>query len=160
MEQQYCQFLILFCNICPDIAISDINGILTLELTVCHETNFESSRVYKQNKYSNISTMGSLLTGGEILRPLTIEVSTLDHPRESGRSLGRNRSGRDAESRERRSEREENRFQLPRHAHSLERIPEKLAAMRGKIDRAASNVAQASSLLVSRFNKPEACATL
>lgn len=38
----------------PDLAISDESSVIVLELTVCHETNLEKSKTYKQAKYANI----------------------------------------------------------------------------------------------------------
>ena len=51
----------LFNSFRPDIAVADDNSVCTLELTVCHETNFISSRNYKHNKYKDISACGSTL---------------------------------------------------------------------------------------------------
>ena len=39
-----------------DIVICDESKILVLELTICHETNFQKSKLYKLSKYENIQT--------------------------------------------------------------------------------------------------------
>ena len=45
----------LFVSLRPDIAIlGPDNTIYTLELTVCHETNFSKSKLYKETKYKNL----------------------------------------------------------------------------------------------------------
>ena len=44
----------IFVNVRPDIAIKTASVVIILELTVCHETNFISSRNYKLDKYKNI----------------------------------------------------------------------------------------------------------
>ena len=67
----------LFCNVKPDVAICSKNDIYTWELTVRHETNLESSRVHKQNRYANIGNMGSSLAASRRISAYTIEVSTL-----------------------------------------------------------------------------------
>ena len=40
----------------PDIVICDELKILVLELTICHETNFQKSKLFKLSKYENIQT--------------------------------------------------------------------------------------------------------
>jgi len=44
----------LFSNLRPDLAIVTNNKIVVLELTICHETNLESSKSYKINKYKHL----------------------------------------------------------------------------------------------------------
>ena len=39
----------------PDLVILQNNFVTVLELTVCHETNMVKSKLYKLNKYCNIS---------------------------------------------------------------------------------------------------------
>jgi len=46
----------VFKHIRPDLAIKYSNKIFVLELAICHETNLLSSRVFKRNKYANISS--------------------------------------------------------------------------------------------------------
>ena len=40
----------------PDIAITTGKSIITHELTICHESNIQSSKTYKLNKYRNLSS--------------------------------------------------------------------------------------------------------
>jgi hypothetical protein len=47
----------LFVNCRPDIAVCNQSDIVVLELTVCHETNLETSKNFKATKYANISQM-------------------------------------------------------------------------------------------------------
>lgn len=67
----------LFNGVRPDLAIVNSSRIDVLELTVCHETNFKTSRNYKINKYSNISAARSCLVQNHSVNVYTIEVSTL-----------------------------------------------------------------------------------
>ena len=45
----------LFVGVRPDTAIMKDQEILAVELTICHETNFESSKHYKRDKYKNLN---------------------------------------------------------------------------------------------------------
>jgi hypothetical protein len=45
----------LFIGVRPDMAIMKGREILIIELTICHETNIESSKNYKLDKYKNIN---------------------------------------------------------------------------------------------------------
>jgi hypothetical protein len=67
----------LFNGVRPDLAIVNSSRIDVCELTVCHETNFKSSRNYKINKYANISSARSCLVENHLVTVNTIEVSTL-----------------------------------------------------------------------------------
>ena len=51
--------------------------LLSLELTVYHETNVVSSRDYKRDKYKNIANFRSTLAGNRKVYSHTIEISTL-----------------------------------------------------------------------------------
>ena len=44
----------VFDSLRPDIAIKSNSSIITLGLTICHESNISSSREYKINKYKNL----------------------------------------------------------------------------------------------------------
>jgi hypothetical protein len=67
----------LFTSFRPDIAVCDNKSINALELTICHETNFVSSRAYKQTKYNSLAQCGSTLASNKRIVPYFIEVSTL-----------------------------------------------------------------------------------
>ena len=67
----------LFNGVRPDLAIVNSSRIDICELTVCHETNLESSRKYKLNKYSNISSRRSCLVENHTVNVYTIEISVL-----------------------------------------------------------------------------------
>ena len=78
-----CMFSKIVCSIRgkllirPDIAIKTGKSIITLELTICHESNIQSSKTYKLNKYKNLSShlLPSISTSP--LKNFTIEVTTL-----------------------------------------------------------------------------------
>ena len=63
----------LFTNLRPDIAIKSESEIVILELTICHESNFLSSRKYKLNKYRNIQNHRS-----ELIKHLPVTVCTCE----------------------------------------------------------------------------------
>ena len=67
----------LFVNSRPDIALKKNSNISILELTVCHETNFLSSRKYKLDKYKNIASDRSQFSLNCSVAVYTCEVSTL-----------------------------------------------------------------------------------
>ena len=67
----------LFVGVRPDMAIMTDADILVIELTICHETNFESSRNYKINKYENISNHKTQLIKNHKVSLTTIELSVL-----------------------------------------------------------------------------------
>jgi hypothetical protein len=72
----------LFNSCRPDIVICS-NGVLNvLELTVCHETNLESSKNYKKNKYANIARVCSY--PAKDIKMFTCEVSCLGFIAELG----------------------------------------------------------------------------
>ena len=66
----------LFGTLRPDIAIVHEGTIFVLELTVCHESNIEKSRRYKQDKYKLLRT--NLLESHQLLsiKLFTVEVTT------------------------------------------------------------------------------------
>ena len=67
----------LFTTCRPDIAVSNTISISTLELTICHETNLTSSKLYKQSRYQNIANSVTSVATGKMVSNYTIEVSTL-----------------------------------------------------------------------------------
>ena len=67
----------LFVGFRPDLAIVNSNKVLICELTVCHETNLESSHAYKINKYSNIASAKSCLIRNHLVKVCTMEVTTM-----------------------------------------------------------------------------------
>ena len=67
----------LFMSLRPDIAIRSSSTIDTLELTICHETNLEHSKKYKEAKYVNLKENLSVLYSNYKLNKYTIEVTTL-----------------------------------------------------------------------------------
>ena len=67
----------LFNGFRPDLVIVFQSRIVVGELTVCHETNLQSSRDFKLNKYANLSAARSSAYKHHIVSVHTIEVSTL-----------------------------------------------------------------------------------
>lgn len=67
----------LFKRLRPDLVIKDTtnNTLTVLELTICHETNFESSKNYKQNKY--IALDDDCVNMNHNVKVITIEISCL-----------------------------------------------------------------------------------
>jgi len=61
----------------PDLVIVNVDVIVVLELTVCHESNLLKSRNYKLSKYSNIANFLLARWHGTPVKLFTIEVSTL-----------------------------------------------------------------------------------
>ena len=61
----------------PDLILSDDSTILVLELTVCHETNLQSSKAYKLNKYKNISSLRREQWRNIQVKLFTLEISNL-----------------------------------------------------------------------------------
>ena len=67
----------IFDSLRPDIAIKTGKSIITLELTICHESNIQSSKIYKLNKYKNLSSHLLPSISKTPLKNFTIEVTTL-----------------------------------------------------------------------------------
>jgi len=67
--------LFVYCR--QDIAICNRDFIHALELTVYHETNFHSSRAYKEKRYENIAQCGSAFSADRHIVAHFIEVLTL-----------------------------------------------------------------------------------
>jgi hypothetical protein len=57
----------------PDLVLSGDAAILILELTVCHESNLQSSRTYKTHKYENIAA-----SRREQWKHIPVELFTLE----------------------------------------------------------------------------------
>ena len=67
----------LFSSLRPDIAICSNNKIIALELTVCHESNFEAAKSRKLLKYKDLkSNLKSTFSNYQLVTE-TIEVSVL-----------------------------------------------------------------------------------
>jgi len=71
----------LFTNILPDVTVIRDGSAHILELTCCAEVNFEKSKVYKLNKYSNPSSSSKQLLSFHVH---TLEVSSLGFVQSSG----------------------------------------------------------------------------
>ena len=67
----------LFNNFRPDIAIVGESTIHTWELTVCHESNFASSKLFKLNKYRLLGEDKTSFAGNRSVINHTVEISTL-----------------------------------------------------------------------------------
>lgn len=74
---KYRQVVDIFSSVRPDLAIVKGNSALIIELTICHETNLKSSKMYKENKYKNLNDfkIGSIADHDLILT--TCELSVL-----------------------------------------------------------------------------------
>ena len=66
----------------PDIAIVQDSSISVLELTVCHETNMENSKLYKLNKYRDLHKALKISSLACNLKTFSIEVSVLGFVRD------------------------------------------------------------------------------
>ena len=67
----------VFDSLRPDIAIMTQSSIITLELTICHESNISSSKDYKINKYKNLETHLLPSVSHCSLSRFTIEITPL-----------------------------------------------------------------------------------
>jgi len=67
----------VFHSLRPDIVIVNQNKIVTLELTVCHETNKINSKQFKTNKYAFLFDHLTDKYANCIVSPHTIVVTTL-----------------------------------------------------------------------------------
>ena len=67
----------IFNSLRPDLVIQFNNKLAVLELTVCHETNFEKAKQRKLNKYSHLeNNLNSAFQGHDILLS-SVEISVL-----------------------------------------------------------------------------------
>jgi Reverse transcriptase (RNA-dependent DNA polymerase) len=67
----------LFVGVRPDMALMKNNEILAIELTICHETNLESSKNYKRDKYKNLSSYKAEIIKNCKILLTTCELSVL-----------------------------------------------------------------------------------
>ena len=70
----------IFQTLRPDIAILNARGIVTLELTICHETNLAilaKSKDYKSSKYADILSDTNIAYSESNIQNYTIEITTL-----------------------------------------------------------------------------------
>ena len=67
----------IFQTLRPDIAILNARGIVTLELTICHETNLAKSKDYKSSKYADIQSDTNIAYSDLKIQNYTIEITTL-----------------------------------------------------------------------------------
>ena len=65
----------VFESLRPDIVVCNKNEVITIELTICFETNFEQSRKYKETRYENLKS--NLIEKNRNLKMLFIEFSSL-----------------------------------------------------------------------------------
>jgi len=67
----------VFTSLRPDIAVTGIDTIHTLKLTVCHESNLLKSKQYKTTKYASLSDNCVPAYSDFTLTLASIEVTTL-----------------------------------------------------------------------------------
>ena len=68
---------ILYENVRPDLLLFNNSKIIILELTVCHESNLQKSKIYKQNKYADIKNFLQPKFRKHSVRLFTFEISVL-----------------------------------------------------------------------------------
>ena len=71
------QTIDLFTTYRPDIVLVRNNKALVIELTVCHETNLNTSRDYKRGKYKDIAKYKTVLIKDHAVFLSTLEITTL-----------------------------------------------------------------------------------
>ena len=76
-EGNFLQVRDLFKSFRPDISVVSADNVLTLELTVCHETNLEKSHAYKAKKYLHLQNDLCYAFTGKLVTNFFIEVTTL-----------------------------------------------------------------------------------
>ena len=64
-------------NVRPDLLLFNNSKIIILELTVCHESNLQKSKIYKQNKYADIKNFLQPKFRKHSVRLFTFEISVL-----------------------------------------------------------------------------------
>ena len=67
----------IFHSLRPDLVISYLGKLLTIELTICHETNITESREYKINKYKDLKKFRVDSAKNLDLTLTTCELTTL-----------------------------------------------------------------------------------
>ena len=65
---------VFFASSISDIVVINNDILYAIELTVCFETNFQTSRRYKMNRYKILSNE---VVGNYIVKKLFTEISTL-----------------------------------------------------------------------------------
>ena len=68
---------IFYENVRPDILLVNNLKIIILELTVCHESNLQKSKIYKQNKYADIKNFLQPKFQKHSVRLFTFKISVL-----------------------------------------------------------------------------------
>ena len=68
---------VLYENVRPDLLLFNNSKIIILELTVCHESNLQKSKIYKQNKYADIKNFLQPKFRKHSVRLFTFEISVL-----------------------------------------------------------------------------------
>jgi hypothetical protein len=71
------QSIDLFTTYRPDIVLVKDNKVLVIELTICHETNQNTSRDYKRDKYRDLDKYKTVLINDHNILLSTIELTTL-----------------------------------------------------------------------------------
>ena len=74
---RYKQVTDIFSSVRPDLVIVNEKSVLIVELTICHETNLRSSKMYKEQKYKDRKDFKSSLIKDHDLVLTTCELSVL-----------------------------------------------------------------------------------
>ena len=67
----------IFTSLRPDIVAVLNNQVFTIELTVCHESNFEAAKIRKNDRYKNLHLDLSQNYVNHKLYKFTLEISVL-----------------------------------------------------------------------------------
>jgi hypothetical protein len=73
----YKQVADIFTSVRPDLVIVKEKFALIVELTICHETNLRSSKIYKENKYKDLNDFKCGIIADHDLVLTTCELSVL-----------------------------------------------------------------------------------
>ena len=74
---KYKQVSDIFYSVRPDMVIVKEKLALIVELTVCHETNLSSSKLYKENKYKDLDRLKTGVIADHELVLTTCELTVL-----------------------------------------------------------------------------------
>ena len=74
---RYRQVSDIFTSVRPDLVIASGRSALIVELTICHETNLKSSKMYKENKYKELNDYKTGVIADHDLVLTTCELSVL-----------------------------------------------------------------------------------
>jgi len=74
---KYKQVTDIFSSVRPDLVIVKEKSALIVELTICHETNLRSSKLYKENKYKDLNNFKTGIIADHDLVLTTCELSVL-----------------------------------------------------------------------------------